>query len=61
MGNKMLEIVNENDKAQGFEAWKINDLPNLSANQKAKFIPVFLKPDMLELFVKAKKLFKINL
>lgn len=44
----------EEGKAEGFEAWKIDDLPNLSENDKSKFIGLILKEDMLELFNEAK-------
>lgn len=46
----------EKGKAQGFEAWKIEDVPNLSEAEKERFIPVFLDNDMQELFNKAKGL-----
>jgi isopentenyldiphosphate isomerase len=46
----------EEGKAEGFEAWKINDLPNLSEEDKSKFIPHILGENMLELFNRAKEL-----
>jgi len=46
----------EEGKAEGFEAWKIDDLPNLSENDKNKFIDLILSEDMLALFSKAKEL-----
>ncbi len=45
----------EEGKAIGFEAWKIDDLPNLSETDKNKFIGLILKEEMLKLFNKAKK------
>ncbi|KKP91971.1 MAG: Isopentenyldiphosphate isomerase [Parcubacteria group bacterium GW2011_GWA2_36_10] len=45
----------EEGKAIGFEAWKIDDLPDLSETDKKKFIELILKEEMLELFNKAKK------
>ncbi len=44
----------EKGKSQGFEAWRIEDLPNLSEADKDRFIPVFLGNDILDLFNKAK-------
>lgn len=44
----------EKGKAQGFEAWKIEDLSDLSKADKERFISVFLSNDMLHLFNKAK-------
>ncbi len=49
----------EEGKAEGFEAWKIDDLPNLSEEDKNKFIGLILREDMLELFNKARNYFKI--
>lgn len=46
----------EEGKAEGFEAWKIEDLPNLSESDKSKFIGLILREDMLALFNKAKDL-----
>ena len=46
----------EEGKAEGFEAWKIDDLPNLSETDKSKFIGLILSEDMLNLFNKAKDL-----
>ncbi len=46
----------EDGKAEGFEVWKINDLPHLSETDKNKFIPLFLGREMLGLFNKAKKI-----
>jgi isopentenyldiphosphate isomerase len=39
----------------GFEAWKIDDLPNLPENDKNKFISLILNEDMLTLFKEAKE------
>jgi len=49
------ELQIEKGKAQGFEAWKIEDVPNLSEADKDRFIPVFLDNDMQYLFNKAKE------
>ncbi len=45
----------EKGKSEGFEAWKIDDLSNLSENDKSKFIGLILNEDMLALFKKAKE------
>lgn len=45
----------EEGKAIGFEAWKIDDLPNLSETDKNKFIGLILTEEMFGLFNKAKK------
>ncbi len=44
----------EDGKALGFEAWPIDKLPNLNEEDKKKFIPLILEPDMLEIFQRAK-------
>lgn len=44
----------EDGKAEGFEAWKIDELPHLPENDKNKFIPLILQQDMLDIFNKAK-------
>ncbi len=46
----------EDGKAEGFEAWKIDDLSHLSETDKNKFIPLILREDMLDIFNKARKL-----
>lgn len=46
-------------KAEGFEAWKINDLTNISDVDKNKFIGLILSEDMLKLFNKARELLSI--
>ena len=46
----------EEGKAEGFEAWKIDDLANLSESDKNKFIGLILREDMLVLFSKAKEI-----
>ena len=50
------DLMVEEGKAEGFEAWKIEDLPNLSEEDKSKFIGLILGSDMLALFNKAKEL-----
>lgn len=46
----------EEGKAEGFETWKIDDLPNLSEIDKNKFIKLILSDEMFILFNKAKKI-----
>lgn len=46
----------EKGKAEGFEAWKIDDLSNLSEIDKNKFIPLILQKDMLDILKDAKKI-----
>ncbi len=53
------ELQVEEGKAEGFEAWKIDDLPNLSEVDKSKFIGLILADDMLELFKIARRHFLI--
>lgn len=45
----------EKGRAEGFEAWKIDDLSNLSEMDKKKFIPLLLQKDMLDILNEAKK------
>lgn len=45
----------EDGKAEGFEAWKIDQLPNLSEEDKGRFIGLILSEEMLKLFKKAKQ------
>lgn len=49
----------EEGKAEGFEAWKIDDLSNLSEENRTKFIGLILREDMLELFNKARQAFSV--
>ena len=49
----------EEGKAEGFEAWKIDDLHNLLENDKVKFIDLLLKDDMIELYNKARNYFSV--
>jgi len=53
------ELQIEEGKAEGFEAWKIDDLPNLSEIDKSKFIGLILADDMLELFYKARTILSV--
>jgi isopentenyldiphosphate isomerase len=46
----------EDGKAEGFEAWKIDDLSHLSETDKNKFIPLILREDMLDIFNKAREI-----
>ncbi len=46
----------EDGKAEGFEAWKIDDLSHLSEADKNKFIPLILREDMLDIFNKAREI-----
>lgn len=58
--NKPLEeLVVEKGKAIGFEAWKIDALHNLSAEDKERFIPVCLEEDILALYDQARKIFGV--
>lgn len=43
----------------GFEAWKIEALHTLSAEDKEKFIPVCLEEDILALYDEARKIFGV--
>lgn len=45
----------EEGKAEGFEAWKIDQLSNLSEEDKSRFIGLILSEEMLKLFNKAKE------
>ena len=45
----------EEGKAQGFEAWKIDDLPYLSEVDRNKFIPLIPREDILDIFSKARE------
>jgi len=45
----------EKGKAEGFEAWKIDDLPHLSEKDRNKFIPLIIGKDMLSIFDEARK------
>jgi len=49
----------EKGKAEGFEAWKIDDLPHLSEGDKSKFIGLILSEDMLSFFNKAREAFHL--
>jgi len=51
---KTSDLKTEINDGEGFEAWKIDDLPNLSENDKLKFIPEILREDMFNFFNKAK-------
>lgn len=46
----------EKGKALGFEAWKIDDLPHLSEEDRIKFIPLILSEEFFELFKEGRKL-----
>ncbi|MEI7810289.1 MAG: NUDIX domain-containing protein [bacterium] len=46
----------EDGKSEGFEAWKIDDLFNLSEDDRNKFIGLILSEEMLGLFKKAKEI-----
>lgn len=54
------ELKIEEGKAEGFEVWKIEDLSHLSEDNKERFIQLFLSEDMMKLYNKAKKVFKLN-
>ncbi len=58
--DELLEgLVVEKGKALGFEAWKIEALHTLSAEDKEKFIPVCLEEDILALYDEARKIFGV--
>lgn len=46
----------EEDESEGFEIWKVDNLPSLSKKDKDRFVELILCEDMLDLFDKAKKL-----
>ena len=50
----------EKEDGEGFELWKIDELPNLSEKDKSKFIPEILCEEMFTLFNKAKNIFYIK-
>ena len=49
----------EKDNSEGFELWKIDDLFHLSENDKNKFKAFVIGDSMLELYKKAKSMFKL--
>lgn len=49
------DLKTEINDGEGFEVWKIDDLPNLSEDDKLKFIPEILTENMFELFNIAKE------
>ena len=49
------ELVVEEGKAEGFEAWKIDSLTQLSEDDRGKFIPLILSEEFLNLFNEARK------
>lgn len=49
----------EDGKAQGFEAWKIDNLSHLSETDKNKFIPLILREDMLNIFNQARNILSV--
>lgn len=49
------ELVVEEGKALGFEAWSIDLLPKLSDQDKERFIPAILSNEFLSLFDEARK------
>lgn len=49
------ELVVEEGKAEGFEAWKIDSLAQLSEEDKQKFIPLILSEEFLSLFAEARQ------
>jgi isopentenyldiphosphate isomerase len=57
---KVSDLLVEEGKALGFEAWPIDKLSNLNEEDRRKFIPLILGPDMLQLFWKAKKLISFD-
>lgn len=57
---QLSDLKVEKDDGEGFELWKIDDLPNLSEKDKNKFIPEILTEEMFSFFNKAKELFLKN-
>jgi isopentenyldiphosphate isomerase len=53
---KVDDLRVEEGKALGFEAWPIDQLSRLSDEDRKKFIPLILEPDMLALFQRMKAL-----
>jgi isopentenyldiphosphate isomerase len=50
----------EPGKAIGFEAWKIDSLPNLSEADQKKFISLILSPEFLDLFEAGQKILNLK-
>lgn len=50
------DLKTEEGESEGFEAWKIDDIHNLSEADRNKFIPLILGKDILNLFNKARNL-----
>lgn len=46
----------EDGKAQGFEAWRIDELSHLSEIDRNKFIPMILHRDILDIFDRAREI-----
>ncbi len=57
---KISDLKVEKDDGEGFELWKIDELPHLSLEDKSKFIPEILCEEMFILFNKAKNIFNIK-
>jgi isopentenyl-diphosphate Delta-isomerase len=55
----LTELVPEPGKSQGFEAWKIDTLTELSENDRARFIPLILSDEFLSLFRQARSALSI--
>ncbi len=53
---KIDDLRVEEGEAQGFEVWKIEALPNLSEEDKKRFVPMVVSENMLALIDKAKNL-----
>lgn len=49
-------LKTESNKGEGFEVWKIDDLINISDEDKNKFIPFIISEDMINLYIKAKEI-----
>ncbi len=50
------ELVVENGKSLGFEAWPIDTVLGISKEDKARFIPSILSEEVLDIFRKIDKL-----
>lgn len=55
-GQPIEDLQIEEGKSEGFEGWKIDDLPNLSDIDKDKFVSIVFHEDTFALFKKAEEL-----
>lgn len=57
---KISDLQVESGKALGFEAWKVDSLPNLNSEDRQKFIPLILSKEMFELFDEGQRLLAVK-